>query len=223
MSEKIVSTLFSAFVGGAVGVCVVFFLPSKTKFDTLEVGKLTITTQATLLNAEGKDDVVIKEGSVLANNVILGKKFIGTQYQGHVFVGNRMFTSPDDLVGTPMEQWKFFTEIGSSKEMGGEMIVRSPNGANIVGQPVNSGVLLRTGFDQGDNPQIFARVNQNNMTLPVPFLRPQQADAPKTEGSEANTNTDVSSATTPFPANAAAPAPVTVPTSVAENPAEIKK
>ena len=178
MSEKLLSTVVAALVGGIFGAVTVFFFSGQTKFDNLEVGNLTITGQATLLDKTGKEDVVLKEGSVLANNVILSKKFIGTQYQGHVFVGNRMFTSPDDLVATPMEQWRFFTEIGSSPEMGGEMIVRSPNGANVVGQPVNNGVMLRTGFDKDDSPQMFALVNQNGMRLPVPFLRPGPAQQP---------------------------------------------
>lgn len=182
MSEKIVSAVISALVGGAVGAAVVFFVAGKSKFETLEVGSLKITKDATLLNAEGKEDVVLKDGSVLANNVILGKKFIGTQYQGHVMVANRMFTSPDDLVATPMESWRFYTEMGASNETGGEVIVRSPSGANVVGQPVNNGVFLRTGFDKSDNPQLFARVNQNGVTLPVPFMRPQ---APAGQGAPA--------------------------------------
>ncbi|MDR2757682.1 MAG: hypothetical protein LBC20_18480 [Planctomycetaceae bacterium] len=214
MSDKIVSSLFSALIGGIVGACVVFFMSGKTKFEALEVGSLKITKQATLLNAEGKDDVVIKEGSVLANNVILGKKFIGTQYQGHVFVGNRIFTSPDDLVGTPMEKWKFFTELGSSEEMGGELIVRSPHGANVVGQPVNTGALFRVGFDKGnDAPQLFARSNENGGTLHIPFIRPSQPN-PENPAEGATP-----AATPPVPAetSAAPVTPATPPAVAAEN------
>jgi hypothetical protein len=216
MSDKIVSSLFSALIGGIVGACVVFFLSGKTKFDSLEVGSLKITKQATLLNAEGKDDVVIKEGSVLANNVILGKKFIGTQYQGHVFVGNRIFTSPDDLVGTPMEKWKFFTELGSSEEMGGELIVRSPHGANVVGQPLNTGALFRVGFDKGnDAPQLFARSNENGGVLHIPFIRPTQPQQPNAE-----TPTEGSIATPSVPTETSANPPATpTPAAVAETPA----
>ncbi|MDR2705294.1 MAG: hypothetical protein LBC02_05915 [Planctomycetaceae bacterium] len=198
MSDKIVSSLFSALVGGIVGACVVFFLSGKTKFDSLEVGSLKITKQATLLNTEGKDDVVIKDGSVLANNVILGKKFIAQQYQGHVFVGNRMFTSPDNLMEKPMDQWKFFTEIGSSDTIGGELIVRSPHGANVVGQPVNTGTLFRIGFDEGsDSPRAFARSNENGGILHVGFLAPRQQPG----------------AETPPENGAVAPAPATPPAS----------
>ncbi|MDR0336048.1 MAG: hypothetical protein LBI18_03060 [Planctomycetaceae bacterium] len=218
MSDKIVSLLFSALIGGVVGASVVFFMSGKTKFDSLEVGSLKITKQATLLNTEGKDDVVIKDGSVLANNVILGKKFIGTQYQGHVFVGNRMFTSPDDLVATPMEQWKFFTEIGSSDKMGGELVVRSPHGANVVGQPINAGTLFRVGFgENNDAPQLFARSNENGGMLHVGFLSPRQQ--PGADASQEDGSTTPAAAVTTTPASVDTSATATPPAAaVAENP-----
>ncbi|MDR3196278.1 MAG: hypothetical protein LBU34_00280 [Planctomycetaceae bacterium] len=221
MSEKIVSSLFSALIGGIVGACVVFFMSGKTKFDALEVGSLKITKQATLFNAEGKEDVIIKEGSVLANNVILGKKFIGTQYQGHVFVGNRIFTSPDDLTLTPMDKWKFFTEIGSSEELGGELIVRSPHGANVVGQPVNDGILFRAGFAKDDAPQLFVKSNQNGGTAHVPLIAPRpQSETPQENGTTPTGAVGATTgATTPAPAEtSAAPATLATPLPVAENP-----
>ncbi len=172
MREKLILTVVAALVGGVVGACAVFFLTGRDKFESLVVGNLTITGQATLLNADRKEGVILKEGSVLANNMVLGNNIVGTQFQGRVFVGNRMYTSPDDLVATPVEQWRFFTEIGCSPESGGEMLIRSPNGANVLGLPVNSGVLLRAGFDKEDRPQMFAQVNQDGTRLPVPFQRP---------------------------------------------------
>ena len=172
MNEKMMGSVVSALVGGIVGAAVVFFFSGKTKFEDLEVANLKITKIATLVNAEGKEDVVIREGSVLANNVIFGKKFVGTQYQGHVFVGNRIFTSPDDLVLTPMENWRFFTEMGSSREAGGEMIVRSADGPNVVGQETKTGAFFRAGFDAANAPQVFATLIDKNVTLPVPFLNP---------------------------------------------------
>ena len=199
MNDKLMSTVVSALVGGIVGAAVVFFIGGSTKFDSLEVKDLKITQSAKLVNAEGRDDVMIRDGSVMANNVVLGKKFIGTQYQGHVFVGNRMFTSPDDLVTTPMDKWKFYTEIGSSSEIGGEMIVRSANGANVVGQEIHSGVLLRAGFDANNAPQLFARGNENGVMFPVPFLRPNPQQQAGAEGDK------------PAEGVAAAPAPAPAP------------
>ena len=200
MRQSISPHLISALIGGIVGAFVVLLvtghlspeqavhaqneqeLPTR-KFKAIEVEDLVVTNKAVLQNSEGKEDVVIKDGSVLANNVVLGKKFIGTQYQGHVFVANRMFTSPDDLVATPMDQWRFFTECGSTVENGGEIIVRSANGPNIVGKPINEGLQLRAGFDSDNQPQLFARDNTNGVT--VPYVRERNHFHPvKTDGDE---------------------------------------
>ena len=178
MNKRIPDHLISALIGGVIGAVVVLLAtgqmptsisvhaqtesgivpePPNGKFKRLEVENLVITNQAVLRTAEEKDGVVIKEGSVLADNVVLGKKFIGTQYQGHVFVANRIFTSPDDLQTKPIDQWRFFTEMGSTIDSGGEVIVRSSNGPNIVGKEVAEGRMIQTGFDQNNQPQIFVR------------------------------------------------------------------
>lgn len=177
MSEKIVTSVISALVGGIVGAVVVFSFAGKTSFDSLEVGKLTIKEEAKVLNEKGEEMIVMKEGSLLANTAIASNKFIGRQYQGHVFVANRLFTTPDDLNAVPMAQWRFFTEVGSSNERGGEVIVRSPNGATVVGQEAKQGFLMRTGFDEKDNPQLFAIANQNGFTAQVPFMVPNPRPA----------------------------------------------
>ncbi len=172
MRETLTHTITSAFVGAIVGALAVFFLTGREKFESLEVKNLTISGQARILDKSRKEGIILTDGSVLASNMVLGKNFVGTQFQGQVFVGNRLFTSPDDLVATPMEQWRFFTEIGSSVDSGGEMILRSPNGPNVVGKPVSSGVMLRAGFDKEDNPQMFARQNRSGARLPVPLFHP---------------------------------------------------
>jgi hypothetical protein len=188
MYQKIPSHLISALIGGVVSAVVVLLVtghfsleqavhaqnkrePSNGKFKKLEVEELVITNRAVLRDSEGKDKVVIKEGSILADDVVLGKKFIGTQYQGHVFVANRMFTTPDDLVATPMDQWRFFTEIGSDNVFGGEVIVRSADGANTVGKQIDSGLQLRAGFDESKQPQFFVRDNSNGNVSNVPQVQ----------------------------------------------------
>ncbi|GHT31164.1 hypothetical protein FACS189427_00590 [Planctomycetales bacterium] len=223
MSEKLFTSVLSALVGGAVGAAVVFFLGTKAKFDNLEVGSLKITKQAVLVDKDGKDDVILRDGSVLANQVVLGKKFIGTQYQGHVFVGNRIFTTPDNLNEKPMEQWRFFTEIGSSNELGGEVIVRSPNGANVVGQDIKQGWVLRNGFDANNEPGVLAVSNQNKAVARVPFVvpRPNQPEAQKQEGQAAVPAGNNETAAAPVAANGAvnpAEAPVHIPATPAAAP-----
>ncbi|MDR0705371.1 MAG: hypothetical protein LBF88_10340 [Planctomycetaceae bacterium] len=227
MSDKIVSSLFSALIGGIVGACVVFFLSGKTKFDALEVGSLKITKQATLINAEGKDDVMIKDGSVFANKVVVGHKFIGQQYQGSFFIGNRIFTSPDDLVNTPIDQWKFFTEIGSSSKMGGEFIVRSPHGANVVNQQINTGSFFRIGFDENnDAPLLTSKNNETGTGAFIPlFTTRQAAQQPNNNAETPPVGTTPAPITTPAPTetsvNPVIPTPPVV--SVAENPGNAPK
>ena len=133
----------------------------------LEVAKLTITDQATLLNKEGNPEVVLKEGSILAENVIFGKKVIARQIQGHAAVFNRMFATPDDLFATPMESWRFLAEIGSSVESGGEIVVRSAQGAASVNRPTNNGALFRMGYDPEHRPQILALNNASRSPMEV--------------------------------------------------------
>ena len=168
------NTVVSAIVGGIVGAAVVFFAgnasdkdPQNVKIQALEVAKLTITDQATLLSKEGKEEVVLKEGSILAENVIFAKKMIGRQIQGHAVVANRVFTTPDDLFATPMESWRFFAELGSSAEAGGEIVVRSAQGAATVNRPTNSGALFRMGYDPEHRPQMLALNNVSRSPMPI--------------------------------------------------------
>jgi len=174
MNQGMMNTVVSAIVGGIVGAAVVFFAGNASDKDTknlkiseLEVAKLTITDQATLLNKEGNPEVVLKEGSILAEKVILGKKVIARQIQGHAAVVNRLFTTPDDLIATPMENWRFFAEIGSSTEAGGEIVVRSAQGAASVNRPTNSGALIRMGYDPEHRPQMLALNNVSRSPMEI--------------------------------------------------------
>jgi len=176
MNQGMMNTVISAIVGGIVGAGVVFFAGNTNdkdlknlKIQELEVAKLTITDHATLLNKEGNPEVVIKEGSLLAENVVLGKKMIARQIQGHAIVGNRVFTTPDDLIATPMENWRFFAEIGSSLEAGGEIVVRSAQGAATVNRPTNNGALFRMGYDPEHRPQMLALHNVNRSPMEINY------------------------------------------------------
>jgi hypothetical protein len=210
------NTIVSAIIGGVIGAGVVFLgLPKDNTGDLkqltvadLKVDKITITQQASLLNKEGKEDVVLKDGSVLAENVILGKKFIGRQFQGHAIVANRVFTTPDDLIATPMEQWRFFAEIGSSADAGGEIVVRSAAGAASVNKPTNGGALIRAGFNPEAQPQILALENASRSALQLSYQLSEQQkqmlsnSAATPAGAAANFNGNASA---PMGATAAAP------------------
>ena len=182
MGEKLTNLIIAALVGGIVGLIggviggSVGSSGGKARMDELEVGTLKITKEAALFNAEGKPDVVLRDGSILANNVVFGKKFMATQLQGHIVVANRMYTSPDDLMTKPMNDWRFYTEMGCSTTAGGELIVRSPNGANMVGRQNNNGLLVRTGFDENETPQHFVRSNSSGSIMP---MTQAMADSPQ--------------------------------------------
>ena len=177
MNQGMMNTVVSAIVGGVVGASVVFFAGGSGKMDlkdvsmeNLRVAKLTITDEAVLVaKIDDKEVPVVglKEGNIFADNVVIAKKFVGRQLQGHAIVANRVFTTPDDLMTVPMEQWKFFAEIGSSSEHGGEIVVRSAQGAAMVGKPTTGGAMLRAGFDTESNPQIVALQNLTRNVLNV--------------------------------------------------------
>jgi len=206
MNQGMMNTVTSAIVGGVIGACVVFFGAAKDtgkdlkdlSVADLKVDNLTIRKQAQLLNADGKEDVVLKEGSVLAENVVLAKKMVARQVQGHAFVANRVFTTPDDLFATPMENWRFFAELGSSADAGGELVVRNAAGAATVNRPTNSGALLRTGYDPEGRPQILALQNYDRSQVEINWkLSDQQvqmlsaAAQPNNAAANFNTNSTV--------------------------------
>ena len=172
MSQGLMNTVVSAIVGGVVGAAVVFFAGGKgdgqnLSVDELTVAKLTITDHASLLNKEGKEEVVIREGSVFAENLVLGRKFIGRQFQGHAIVANKMFATPDDLFATPMDQWRFYAELGASNEGGGELLIRSAAGPALVNRPTSNGALVRVGFDAESQPQMFGLYNPSRSEMQI--------------------------------------------------------
>jgi len=189
MNQSMVNTIIAAVVGGVIGAGVVFFAsPGSKDFDlahidkaelrsllelenlelrTLKVDGLVITDHAVLLNKENVPEVVLREGSILAENVIIAKKLVGQQVQGHAIVANRVFTTPDDLIRTPMEQWRFFAEIGASQETGGEVVIRSASGAASVNRPTLGGALIRAGFDTDAYPQIVALQNSSGNVMQI--------------------------------------------------------
>jgi hypothetical protein len=176
MNQGMMNTVISAIVGGVVGAGVVFFAGGSEKMDLknveiadLKVERLVVAEQATFLNEAGNPVVGIKDGSIITDHVVVAKKFVGQQLQGHAIVANRLFTTPDNLMQTPMDQWRFYAEIGSSAEHGGEVVVRSATGAARVGQATAGGTLLRAGFDTESKPQIVAIQNLTRSVMPLSY------------------------------------------------------
>ena len=172
MNQGMVNTVISAVVGGIVGAGVVFFTGGTGKnleLAELKVDKLTITDVATVLNKEGLPEVMLQNGSVLAENVVLAKKMIARQVQSHAMVANRVFATPDNLVETPMEQWKFYAELGASTDAGGEIVVRSATGPASVNKATTNGSLFRMGYDPELRPQMLAINNPNRAPMKINY------------------------------------------------------
>ncbi|MDR0391136.1 MAG: hypothetical protein LBH59_04465 [Planctomycetaceae bacterium] len=169
MNKLLANTVISALIGGVVGAAVVFFA-SGQKFDELEVRNLTVTGEAKMKSGDNKQpEVIIKNGSVLVPNIIAATRVVSTQMQGHVVVANRILTSPDDLIKNANTQWKFYTEIGSSHDQGGEIIVRSATGS-ISGTKLEnipkSGWMFRAGYTD-NQPNIVFFSNETKEIMPV--------------------------------------------------------
>ncbi|MDR0390263.1 MAG: hypothetical protein LBH59_00010 [Planctomycetaceae bacterium] len=181
MNKLLTNTLVSALVGGVVGASVVFFA-SGQKFDKLEVHDLTVTGEAKMKSGDDdkQPEVVIKNGSIIVSNVVVATRMVSTQMQGHVFVANRILTSPDDLIKNANTQWKFFTEIGSSHEQGGEIIVRSATGSisgNKLENIPSNGWMFRAGYTN-NQPDIVFFSNETKEVMPIVVLK--QTDEPIT-------------------------------------------
>lgn len=180
MKENIITAVISAVVAGFVSFAIVFFMggtSQKAEYENLEVKSLTVTDKIVLHNLEKQqDEIVMENGTIVANSVVANNKLIatqvlGTQLAGHVVVGNRLFATPNKL-DTPVESWKMYTEIGANEKTGGELIVRSPNGANLVGKGINGGNLVYLGFQENDGPAMFVQKNQTEQSplVRAPFL-----------------------------------------------------
>ena len=201
MNQGMMNTVVAAIVGGVVGAGVVFFASGNKadmknlELESLKVANLAITNEAVQLNADGKVELFIKDGSVVAEKVIVGNKLMGQQLQGHAFVANRIFVSPDDLAKTPMNEWTFFAEIGASNTTGGEIIVRSFDGPALVGRATERGALMRMGFMPEGGAQVFAFRNYDRIPVPVSL------DVSETQRRELSGNTTMPGAVLPPPSN----------------------
>ncbi|MDR3110651.1 MAG: hypothetical protein LBU65_13365 [Planctomycetaceae bacterium] len=173
MREKIINSVISAIVGGITAFIVMWWCTPKTvHINSLEVGTLNVTEQLSMRsNSVGNDEILMKSGSIILQNKVVASQFLGTQVSASVLVGNRIYTSPDNLFATPMNDWKFFTELGSDPLNGGELLVRSPKGGNSVHAKIEDGIFIRMGFDSTDKVTFYAQHNAS--TIPLEIVRRQ--------------------------------------------------
>lgn len=183
MKEQLMTSVVSALVGGAVAAIAIFSNGGNTsKMDSLEVGSLKVTKELNVqMDNSANPLLMIKDGGTITSGSFIANHVMANQVSGSVLVANRLFTTPDNLAQTPMNQWRFFTEMGASPQAGGELIVRSPNGAFVAGSPgVEQGQFVRVGFNMNDLVEVIAANNVTKAIAPIAVQSPPNTDATST-------------------------------------------
>jgi len=167
------NTVVSAIVGGVVGalvatVCGSFMAPKS--FDKLKVGELVVSDKI-MLWEDGKDgaSLLVQNGGIWATT-----RVIGQQICGNAILANCVLTTPDPHI-TPLDQCTIYTEMGSSTAEGGLLMVRSPDGGNVIAnqEGVKSGSAYVITFDPNGVPVTFLRKNDNGARLLSRFIAPR--------------------------------------------------
>lgn len=184
MLEKITGSVFSALIGACVAAVILWSFGNKAaKQETHEIRNLSVVGRFAVCDPEtGKELVVIDSGSIMAANKVIATQFFGSQVAGSVMVGNRIYTTPDNLVETPAGQWRFFTEIGGDLNKGGELLVRSPQGWSAAGKETVEGNFARVGYNQQDLFQILAFDQSNKEVRTVTSEMPRRRGGPGNPG-----------------------------------------
>lgn len=176
--EHLIQFLISGLTGGLVGLIVIWiYLPKKgTHLEELEVDSLVVRQKLTV-RADGNDGdaLLVKDGSLFVKNRVVATQFLGSQIASSIVVSNRQLTTPDDIFATPPEQWRFYTELGGSTDDGGEILVRSRNGANSIGKSLDDGVMIRVGFDPTESTQLVTHNFRTNNTQALMTPRSRRA------------------------------------------------
>ena len=162
------NTAFSALVGGVIGAVIViacgpYFLPGLPEtIEKLKVKEL-IVSEKMMLWEDGQEDCSL----LIQNGGILGKtRIIATQFCANTVTANAILTTPDNPL-KPLNECEIFTEMASSKNEGGMLTVRSPNGGNVLGNPngVQTGLAYTISYDSQGTPVCFFRANDSGQRL----------------------------------------------------------
>lgn len=165
MRDKLINVLLSAFVSGIVAYTVVNMMERRTHSelpDTLSIKKLEVADSISIKSSEGMDEAVVlrNDGLIFAKNKIITDLYLGKQFTGRFLVGNRVLVSPNDLIKDPIESLEFMGELGiNDKTGGGELLIRSAQGGNHVGDGAQKGQFAQIMFDQNEILQFFVHDN----------------------------------------------------------------
>ncbi len=196
MKEKILLATIAATVGGFMGAMMVLFFSGGEKFDRLEVGTLTVREKIAL-RPKGieKDQVVIKDGGLLAKNRIVAGSVLSDQLAGRYLLTNRVLTTPDDPSGS-VEECRLYTEMGSNPDTGGAMIIRSPGGSNVIGKGIEGGHAICMGYNQEGSPLFYMQDNVSGRRA-FGVLASAEKNAPDGDSSSENALRNPSSDSSP--------------------------
>ena len=173
MKSGTLNTVISAVVGGVVGAVVAFACGAFSAkgvsesaipetIDKLKVRELIVSDKM-MLWEDGKEDasLLMQNGGILAKT-----RVIATQFCGNTVTANALLTTPDNPL-KPLQECEFYTEMASSKNEGGMLTVRSPDGGNILGNPngIQSGTAFTITYDPQSNPVCFFRKNDTGERL----------------------------------------------------------
>lgn len=201
MRSGMMNTIFSAVVGGIVGAMVAVVVCGALKqdvpesFEKLKVGELIVSDKM-MLWEDGKEDadLLIQNGGLLAKT-----RVIATQLCGNAVLANCVLTTPDHPT-SPLDQCEIFTEMASSRNEGGMLTVRSPDGGNILSNQsgVQSGWAYTITYDNQANPICFFRRNDSGLRalgrfdIPQPPVNPENGANPNAQQGGADQQLEVS-------------------------------
>jgi len=170
MRDRILTILLSAVVSAVVTFLMVSVMERKYYAaipENLTVKSLNVTETITIQTPDQSDEAVVlrNDGLVFAKGKVITEHFLGTQFSGHLLVGNRVLVSPNDLANDAPENFQFLAEFGINQSTGsGELLIRSPEGGNHVGTGVESGQFAQITFDQNDLLNFLVYDNQSKGT-----------------------------------------------------------
>ena len=156
MRDRIFTIFLSAVVSAAVTFLTVFVMERRFHAaipENLTVKNLNVAEMITIQTPDKTGEAVVlrNDGLVFAKGKVITEHFLGTQFSGHLLVGNRVLVSPNDLANDAPENFQFLGEFGINQETGsGELLIRSLEGGNHVGTGVEAGQFAQITFDRND-------------------------------------------------------------------------
>ena len=181
MRDRILTIFLSAAVSAVVTFLTVSVMQRNFHAaipENLAVKSLKVAETITIQTPDQADEAVVlrNDGLVFAKGKVITEHFLGTQFSGHLLVGNRVLVSPNDLANDAPENFQFLGEFGINQSTGsGELLIRSPEGGNHVETGVESGQFAQITFDQNDllNFLVYDNLSKGTQLFAEQKTRPE--------------------------------------------------